>query len=538
MQYASLGTREVVPNLRGVVRHTVPALWESASQRAASCSNCGERVGAEGAPVPAAAASSLSAAESGGTAPPGVVVTAPSAPATFRKGVMYSVLMEASTPIYPKLESTSPSSYAAAQTVIEIRKLFKKNNRLEIRLPEGTTGYIAGETRVFTIKDVKLLQDQVEWHEGPSGTSLVREVLRKKTRGRLEGQVVADGETWARLRLENGEVGYINGKTRIQQQNTAKVEMVQNPGKDIAYGALWCVGGIVVTAVTYSSASSSPQGGTYFIVWGPVLYGRNSIAQGPVPPGLPEFREARRAREARRRGRSRPRPARGVKFGRLGPGVGGGGRTLGRRLVVMVKRGSYGDFRPRLSCVSGLAVSRVRQKMPSQGRPWKGVPLTQTQDSPQAPVSTPRALAISSASPRAPFPLIMSAFHLSKSRWRFASEKAFRAVSARSAVFWKASAWASTSASLNPARVDARQAVSCSSLASCTSVTSWGKRPVICSKIPATGEFPSMTLCFAGIKLLRRPSKRVTICRSDSTRSAEAEGCPEAIRPCIRDSSS
>ena len=42
---------------------------------------------------------------------------------------------------------------------------------------------------------------------------------------------------------------------------------------NMIFGALWCVGGIVVTAVTYSSAVSSPGGGHYIIAWGAIVFG-------------------------------------------------------------------------------------------------------------------------------------------------------------------------------------------------------------------------------------------------------------------------
>jgi hypothetical protein len=40
--------------------------------------------------------------------------------------------------------------------------------------------------------------------------------------------------------------------------------------KNIVIGALWCVGGIVVTAATYQMASG---GGTYVVAWGAILFG-------------------------------------------------------------------------------------------------------------------------------------------------------------------------------------------------------------------------------------------------------------------------
>ena len=48
--------------------------------------------------------------------------------------------------------------------------------------------------------------------------------------------------------------------------------------RNMAVGALWCIGGLVVTAATYSSAASS--GGSYIVAWGPVLFGGWQFLKG------------------------------------------------------------------------------------------------------------------------------------------------------------------------------------------------------------------------------------------------------------------
>jgi hypothetical protein len=48
--------------------------------------------------------------------------------------------------------------------------------------------------------------------------------------------------------------------------------------KDMIYGALWCVGGAIVTAVTYSMASSG--GGRYIITWGAIIFGAIQFFRG------------------------------------------------------------------------------------------------------------------------------------------------------------------------------------------------------------------------------------------------------------------
>jgi hypothetical protein len=47
--------------------------------------------------------------------------------------------------------------------------------------------------------------------------------------------------------------------------------------KNMLFGALWFVVGIVVTAVTYQSAS---HGGHYIIAWGAVLFGAIQFLRG------------------------------------------------------------------------------------------------------------------------------------------------------------------------------------------------------------------------------------------------------------------
>lgn len=53
----------------------------------------------------------------------------------------------------------------------------------------------------------------------------------------------------------------------------------ENGKKDMLYGALWCIGGIVVTAITYSAASG---GGTYIVAWGAIFWGAIQFIKGLI----------------------------------------------------------------------------------------------------------------------------------------------------------------------------------------------------------------------------------------------------------------
>jgi len=43
-------------------------------------------------------------------------------------------------------------------------------------------------------------------------------------------------------------------------------------------GALWCIGGLIVTAVSYSAVKDS--GGTYIVAWGAVVFGGWQFLKG------------------------------------------------------------------------------------------------------------------------------------------------------------------------------------------------------------------------------------------------------------------
>jgi hypothetical protein len=49
--------------------------------------------------------------------------------------------------------------------------------------------------------------------------------------------------------------------------------------KNMLYGAVWCIGGIVVTALTYAAASGG-GGGSYVVAWGAIVFGAVQFFRG------------------------------------------------------------------------------------------------------------------------------------------------------------------------------------------------------------------------------------------------------------------
>lgn len=50
--------------------------------------------------------------------------------------------------------------------------------------------------------------------------------------------------------------------------------------EQMIYGAVWCIGGLLVTGVSYIAAVSSPFGGHYIIAWGAVVFGAVRFIEG------------------------------------------------------------------------------------------------------------------------------------------------------------------------------------------------------------------------------------------------------------------
>lgn len=53
--------------------------------------------------------------------------------------------------------------------------------------------------------------------------------------------------------------------------------------KNMMFGALWCIGGIVVTVLTYSAAS---EGGSYVVAWGAIIFGAIQFFRGMFQTGM------------------------------------------------------------------------------------------------------------------------------------------------------------------------------------------------------------------------------------------------------------
>jgi hypothetical protein len=68
--------------------------------------------------------------------------------------------------------------------------------------------------------------------------------------------------------------------TVVRNLNQLRSEATREAGKkNMLYGALWCIGGIAVTAATYGAASG---GGSYVVAWGAIAFGAIQFFRGLI----------------------------------------------------------------------------------------------------------------------------------------------------------------------------------------------------------------------------------------------------------------
>jgi|SRR5208282_2547168 len=91
------------------------------------------------------------------------------------------------------------------------------------------------------------------------------------------------GASRSQIEVALSERGLAASSSAIVLDNLFRVKALKAAGLgDIITGGLWCLAGILITALTYAAASSESGGGTYFVAWGAVVFGGYQALRGSV----------------------------------------------------------------------------------------------------------------------------------------------------------------------------------------------------------------------------------------------------------------
>ncbi len=193
---------------------------------------------------------------------------------------MKARIIEQPAKIYGEADMNSPALMELAiGRELELGAVTKKDGKdwVAVTLPTGQRGYVSGDTRIYHIKRATLLQGKATVFVEPKAQSIIKTELQKNAQFYLLDVIKQENREWVKVRDLSGNEGFIDGATKIKVgPETAKATKAAGR-KNMLYGALWLIGGIVVTVVSYSAASG---GGTYLITWGAIIFGGFQFVQG------------------------------------------------------------------------------------------------------------------------------------------------------------------------------------------------------------------------------------------------------------------
>lgn len=174
---------------------------------------------------------------------------------------MKAVLTDESTRIF-----SEPNEQAITLTTlqkgieVELGKVTKKKKEVwvEVTLLSGQIGYIPGDTKIFAIKKVQLLNNSVDMLDAPIADATVVKTYAKNAIFTAIGIEKEDDKGWVRVRDDSGLEGYIPG--------AAKIKVYQEPTKSggkklMITGGIFASLGIVIFVVSLfqvQSATDSP----------------------------------------------------------------------------------------------------------------------------------------------------------------------------------------------------------------------------------------------------------------------------------------
>lgn len=102
-----------------------------------------------------------------------------------------------------------------------------------------------------------------------SAVDLVRrEHLGGKDRNAILNMLKKEG-----LAPADAQKAYESALNELENSVEGRSMLAEKYRKQMNRGLLWAVAGTVITIFSYSSAASSPVGGTYYICWGAILFG-------------------------------------------------------------------------------------------------------------------------------------------------------------------------------------------------------------------------------------------------------------------------
>jgi len=162
-------------------------------------------------------------------------------------------------------------------TEFDLGKVSRKNREVwvQVTLAGGQVGYMTGETRIFTIKQIQTITAALDMYESPSDES---KVIKSYPKNSILTAVAIeeDGDKgWVKVIDEDGLEGYVKGGARIRLYQQATIEGAR---KLLVTGGIF----ILVSAGLYifTISQSRSTGNMDFLIMAVAAFGLMQLVQG------------------------------------------------------------------------------------------------------------------------------------------------------------------------------------------------------------------------------------------------------------------
>ena len=193
---------------------------------------------------------------------------------------MRATLGDESTPVFqePVAEAISITTLRKGDE-FEIGKVIRKKGEtwVTVTLENGFTGYIAGDTRIFSIQQVESIGNDLEMHESPDPESPILGVIPRKTVFTVRGSDKYEEDVWYRVQDSEGVVGYVKAGVKLR----VRPEVSEAGGRKMMItGAVFAVIGLILYFLVPPAEAGSGRGDFSFITLALILLGLFQVFQG------------------------------------------------------------------------------------------------------------------------------------------------------------------------------------------------------------------------------------------------------------------
>jgi hypothetical protein len=192
---------------------------------------------------------------------------------------MKARVMEVPLQIHAQKAVDSPvTAQIPVGEIVELGTTAKAAGTAWVMVTAGAVqGWTLGSSKVSRIKRANLMGDSATIYSAPDEASAQVGTLTKATAFDILRTVSGAGHDWVHIQDTKGREGFIDGRLKVKVQNAGKANKLVG-GSAVGVGIIIFTIGLVVTMVTYSNAEST--GGTYFLWWGPMLWGAWLVIRG------------------------------------------------------------------------------------------------------------------------------------------------------------------------------------------------------------------------------------------------------------------